>query len=82
MQLTKPLLFLSSPQNIFLQGQFLKLGLEWLTYTHENLDNKYDPLIRVFPRLTKCVFHKYGYSGSIETHDALCFLTCKYFFLC
>ena len=38
-----------------------------------------DPLIRVFPRLTKCNFHKYGYSGSIETHDALCFLCCKYF---
>lgn len=61
--------------NVFLQGQFLRLGVEWLVYNHEQLDNKYDPLIRVFPRLTKCLFHKYGYSGSIESHDALCFLT-------
>jgi len=60
--------------NIFLSGQFTKLGLEWLTYNHEQLDNKYDPLIKVFPRMTKCLFHKYGYSGSIERHDALCFL--------
>jgi hypothetical protein len=60
--------------NIFLSGQFLRLGLEWLTYTHEQLDYKYDPLVRVFPRMTKCLFHKYGYSGAIERHDALCFL--------
>jgi len=60
--------------NIFLSGQFTKLGLEWLTYNHEQLDNKYDPLIKVFPRLTKCSFHRFGYSGSIETHDSLCFL--------
>src|SRR5690606_26764940 len=35
---------------------------------------QYDPLIRVFPRMTKCLFHKFGFSGSIEKHDALCFL--------
>ena len=52
----------------------MRLGLEWLTYTHEQLDYKYDPLVRVFPRMTKCLFHKYGYSGAIERHDALCFL--------
>jgi hypothetical protein len=60
--------------NIFLSGQFIRLGLEWLAYNHENMDSKYDPLIKVFPRMTKCLFHKYGYSGSIERHDALCFL--------
>ncbi|KAJ8891020.1 hypothetical protein PR048_010529 [Dryococelus australis] len=26
----------------------------------------------VFPKLTKCTFHKYGPSGSIQNHDALC----------
>ena len=25
-------------------------------------------------RLTKCTFHKYGHSGTIEKHDALCLL--------
>lgn len=59
-----------------LLGQFLKLGWDWLFYSHN--ENQSDPLIRIFPRITKCSFHKYGYSGSIETHDALCFLTCKF----
>jgi len=58
--------------NILLSGQFLRLGLEWLTYNHS--DNFADPLIRVFPRLSKCTFHKFGYSGSIEATDSLCFL--------
>ena len=32
-------------------------------------------LIFFFPfRLTKCTFHKYGHSGTIEKHDALCLL--------
>ena len=25
-------------------------------------------------RLTKCTFHKYGHSGTLEQHDALCVL--------
>ena len=28
----------------------------------------------VFPKVTKCTFHKYGPSGSIQTHDGLCVL--------
>ena len=60
--------------NIFLSGQFLRLGMDWLHYSHDDQPAQYDPLIRIFPRMTKCLFHKYGYSGSIEKHDALCFL--------
>ncbi|RWS31382.1 Innexin inx2-like protein [Leptotrombidium deliense] len=60
--------------NIFLGGAFLTFGYEWLKYTHLEEDQRFDPLIRVFPRMTKCTFHKYGYSGTIERHDALCFL--------
>lgn len=58
--------------NIFLSGQFLRLGYEWLLHSS---DGGQDPLIRVFPRFTKCTFHKYGYSGSLEASDALCFLS-------
>lgn len=61
--------------NILLSGQFLRLGIDWLSYNHG--DDHGDPLIRVFPRMAKCLFHKYGYSGSIERHDSLCFLCCK-----
>ena len=37
-------------------------------------EERTDPLIEVFPRLTKCTFHKYGPSGTIEKHDAMCLL--------
>lgn len=33
-----------------------------------------DPMVYVFPRVTKCIFHKYGASGSIQKHDSLCIL--------
>ncbi|KAF4517909.1 hypothetical protein B566_EDAN001863 [Ephemera danica] len=31
-------------------------------------------MVYVFPRVTKCVFHKYGPSGTIQRHDSLCVL--------
>lgn len=31
-------------------------------------------MVKLFPRLTKCTFYKYGPSGTIETRDALCVL--------
>lgn len=33
-----------------------------------------DPMIKIFPRMTKCIFRKGGPSMNIETHDALCIL--------
>jgi hypothetical protein len=33
-----------------------------------------DPMTRVFPRMTKCIYKKFGASGTIQTHDALCIL--------
>jgi innexin len=31
-------------------------------------------MVYVFPRVTKCIFHKYGASGTIQKHDSLCIL--------
>lgn len=38
--------------------------------------NIYIQIIKVyiFPRMTKCTFHKFGTSGEIEKHDAMCIL--------
>ncbi len=33
-----------------------------------------DPMSRVFPRVTKCTFRKFGPSGTIQRHDAQCVL--------
>ena len=37
-------------------------------------EDRIDPMSRVFPRVTKCTFHKYGGSGTIQNLDALCVL--------
>ena len=37
-------------------------------------ENRVDPMSRVFPRMTKCIFHKFGGSGTIQRFDALCVL--------
>ena len=33
-----------------------------------------DPISRIFPKVTKCTFHKYGPSGTVMKHDGLCVL--------
>ena len=37
-------------------------------------EDRLDPMIYIFPRMTKCTFHKFGTSGEVEKHDALCIL--------
>ena len=37
-------------------------------------EDREDPMMTVFPRVTKCSFHNYGASGTIQKHDALCVL--------
>jgi len=60
--------------NIFLGGVFMQYGTAVLSFSEMEPEDRNDPLIEVFPRLTKCTFHKYGVSGTIEKHDALCLL--------
>lgn len=58
----------------FLGGEFRKFGADVVKYTNEEQENRLDPMIKVFPRITKCTFHKYGSSGDVQKHDALCLL--------
>lgn len=60
--------------DLFLGGQFRKYGVEVINFANEEQENRLDPMIRVFPRITKCTFHKYGSSGDVQKHDALCLL--------
>jgi len=55
--------------NKFLAGQFLTLGPEIIG---NGVDSSVDVLDVVFPKVTKCTFYKYGPSGSIQSHDAMC----------
>jgi len=59
----------------FLDHKFSTYGLSLLspeTLDGENMND--DPMARVFPKVTKCHFDKFGPSGTPERHDALCVL--------
>ncbi|KAK2722956.1 innexin inx3-like [Artemia franciscana] len=58
----------------FLGGAFLKFGARVIQFTEWEDENRTDPLIEIFPRVTKCTFHSYGSSGTIQKHDAMCIL--------
>lgn len=57
--------------NAFLGGKFYMLGSKFL---NDDFTGKMDVLDVVFPKVTKCSFYKYGQSGSIQMHDALCIM--------
>ncbi|KAG9508618.1 Innexin inx2, partial [Fragariocoptes setiger] len=58
----------------FLGGTFSTYGLDVVRYSEMDQDDRNDPMIRIFPRMTKCTFHRYGSSGDVQKHDALCIL--------
>jgi hypothetical protein len=60
--------------DLFLGGCFFDYGWQVLTFTEKDQLIRHDPMIRIFPRVTKCKFDRYGPSGTQEIHDALCIL--------
>ena len=58
----------------FLDGTFFTFGIEVISFAMRDEEDRVDPVIYIFPRMTKCTFHKFGTSGNIESHDALCIL--------
>lgn len=58
----------------FFDGEFLTYGLQVIEFSQMDQEDRVDPMIRIFPRVTKCRFYKYGPSANIETIDALCLL--------
>ena len=58
----------------FFDGEFMNYGLEVLEFMQADQENRLDPMIRIFPKVTKCRFYKYGPSANIESVDALCLL--------
>uniref|UniRef100_A0A069DTP9 Innexin n=1 Tax=Panstrongylus megistus TaxID=65343 RepID=A0A069DTP9_9HEMI len=58
----------------FLGGAFMTYGTDVLKFSRQNHEMRTDPMVAIFPRVTKCTFHKYGPSGTIQRHDTLCVL--------
>jgi len=60
--------------DFFLGGEFQTYGMDVLNYTGLEHEDRPDPMAKVFPKVTKCTFHKYGPSGTVEKNDGLCIL--------
>jgi len=60
--------------DLFLGGQFTRYGTDVFAISELPLEQRVDPLSKVFPKVTKCTFHKYGPSGTVENKDGLCVL--------
>ncbi|XP_065202767.1 innexin inx3-like [Planococcus citri] len=58
----------------FLNNEFTTYGTRVLEFTDTPQENRTDPMIEIFPRLTKCDFHKVGPSGNVQNFDFLCVL--------
>ena len=50
-----------------------------MEYSDMDQESRVDPMIYVFPRLTKCTFHMYGPSGGLVKNDAMCILPLNIF---
>ncbi|XP_077284716.1 innexin 2 [Arctopsyche grandis] len=60
--------------DFFLDGEFSTYGSDVVRFTHMEPEEREDPMSRVFPKVTKCTFHKYGPSGGVQKFDGLCVL--------
>lgn len=60
--------------DFFLDGEFSTYGSDVVKFTEMEPEERADPMSRVFPKVTKCTFHKYGPSGSVQKFDGLCVL--------
>jgi len=60
--------------DMFLGYEFSTYGVNAASFLEAETENRFDPMVRIFPRVTKCTFHKYGPSGGIQRHDAQCIL--------
>ncbi|CAG2115063.1 unnamed protein product [Medioppia subpectinata] len=60
--------------NYMVGGEFLTYGSNVFNFLRDEPEKRRDEMAKVFPRMAKCTFRKYGSSGSIQTFDALCVL--------
>lgn len=52
--------------NKFFDGEFMSFGLDVIRHMEADQEDRLDPMIYIFPRMTKCTFYKYGVSGEVS----------------
>jgi len=60
--------------DVFLGGSFSNYGIAAASWSNLEPEDRVDPMSKVFPRMTKCQFHRFGPSGTVQKYDALCVL--------
>jgi len=60
--------------DLFLEWQFSTYGLDVIELMEDDPIGRSDPMARIFPKVTKCSMRKFGPTGSIQVHDAICIL--------
>ena len=60
--------------DVFLGYEFTTFGIDVVTFMSLDYEYRTDPMMKVFPRVTKCSFYSYGASGTVQNHDAMCIL--------
>lgn len=53
--------------NKFFDGEFMTFGLDVIRHMEADQEDRMDPMIYIFPRMTKCTFYKYGVSGEVSS---------------
>jgi innexin len=53
--------------NKFFDGEFMTFGLDVIRHMEADQEDRLDPMIYIFPRMTKCTFYKYGVSGEVSS---------------
>ena len=49
-------------------------SIQVVKFLESDPEIRIDPMATIFPRVTKCSYYKYGPSGTVQTHDAICVL--------
>lgn len=52
--------------NRFFDGEFMTFGIDVIAHMEADQEDRMDPMIYIFPRMTKCTFYKYGVSGEVS----------------
>lgn len=57
-----------------LNGHFTQYGFEVVRFLQRDWKNRTDPMVRVFPRMTRCTFYRYGSGGGVQSYESMCLL--------
>ena len=59
--------------DVFLGGTFMNYGLDVMSFPEADVETRVDPMVRIFPKVTKCTFR---YDGSFKRYFLIIYSKC------